>query len=659
MNTRTCFVAAIASAILSTTVVKAQIVLVQWDHSWDYMHPMGTLPDIPAGGDADFDSTWFLAEGDFATQYDGPEFGSAPALVGDPLVTDSFDSGVSRGPFGYGTIDYFGEPGAEFTEFGDDDGDPGNGLAGELSTPETGNRRAAYFRTTFTVPVAGGALVRPIIRGVIDDGAYIYLDGELVAAINMPDTEPQNRDTYDTVNASAAGTSEDFLRVIDLSLPAGSSTGGVEGDPTQAENARIVEQIIGLAPGEHTLAISARSNSQTSSDICMALELSAEEGCLIAVEAGDVVRSDAGTPTNPSDDTFTFDAVVSGVGAGATWSSDDPGSTSGGYGVPVAVGPFPISSSPVTVTFTAESDPGCTAQVIATAPGGSISAAAISNTRDQRGTLDPGDDTFTAVVEVSASFASASWTSTSTDPILVSPGTPASGNYGAPVEFGPYPISAGPVTVDFEDGMDPALVTQIVLATPEFIGGRSLGGTPTPLISSGPLPPQWINDQETPPTISMSNAGGNEWREFRSEVLDLTAVGAVGFSAEFIASETSTTSNYEEGDAFRARLILTGAGVPTTIDLIAAFDTDADGMLSGSPAPYDPALDEFNPSRELTDATLDNLYDLAALIPAAADTAQLVVEAKGISGSESFDVSPDRVQRWLQLRAQRVGYFPQ
>ena len=636
MKTRICLAAVAATAIFSTSPARAQTVLVPWDHSWSFMHPMGAMPDVPAGGDADFDSTWFLPESEFGNQYDGPEFGAVPRLLGDPLVIDSFDSGVSRGPLGYGTIDYFGEPGAEITDFGDDDGDPGNGLSGELTAPESGNRRAAYFRTTFTVPEGGSALVRPVIRCVIDDGAYVYLDGELVAVINMRDTDPENLDTYDTVNAAAAGSSEDVVRAIDLSLPAGSSTGTVEGDPAEAENARIVKQIVGLAAGEHTLAVSARSNSQSSSDICMALELTAEAGCLISAEVNQVVRDDAGTPANPADDTFSFEAVVSGAGAGASWSSNDPAGTSGAYGVPVTVGPFPIASSPVTVTFTAASDPGCTTQVVATAPAGGITAEVLSATRDQRGTLDPADDTFTATVEVGASFASGSWASAGTEPVLVSPGTPTSGAYGVPVAFGPYPISAGPITVDLVDGGDPELGTQLILATPEFIGGKSFGGTPTSLLSSGPLPPQWVNDQATPPTISMSDAGGDVWREFRSEVLDLSSVGAVGFSAEFIARETSSSSNFEDEDGFRARLLLTGAGVPATVDLTAAFDRNSDGMLSGSAAPYDPAQDEFNLSLEATEVTLDNVIDLAALIPAAADSAQLVIEAKGIAGSESF-----------------------
>ncbi len=90
----------LAISIAGTSITPAQDVLVPWDHTWAFMHPMGTLPDVPAGGDDDFDTTWFLSQADFASQYDGPVFGSVPGLVGDPLVVDSYDSGVSPGPLG-------------------------------------------------------------------------------------------------------------------------------------------------------------------------------------------------------------------------------------------------------------------------------------------------------------------------------------------------------------------------------------------------------------------------------------------------------------------------------------------------------------------------------------------------------------------------------
>ena len=414
-----------------------QSVFVPWNHSWDYMQPMGALPDVPVGGDVDFDSTWYLSADDFAAQYNGAEFGASPKLVGVPGTTASFDSGFSQGPLGYGAIDYFAAVGAEFTDFGDDDADPGNGLAGELTTPASGQRRAIYFRTTFSVPEDGGAFVLPVIRYLFDDGGYIYLDGELVAVANMPNTTPPNRDTYATVNAAGTTASETDLRTIDLSLPDGSVTGEAPGDITIAPNARVVKQVLGLAPGEHTLAVSLRSNSQTSSDNVMALELSAEVGCFITVAGSNPVRSDAGTPMDASDDTFTFDATVSAVGGGASWSSDAPGGTGGAYDVPVTLGPFPVSQSPVTVTVTAVSDPDCTAQVTAVAPVGAITATPVSYARNQRGTLDPNDDTFTVSLMVDALFASGTWVSTGTTPVSASPATPASGGYGAALMFGP------------------------------------------------------------------------------------------------------------------------------------------------------------------------------------------------------------------------------
>ena len=81
-------------------------------------------------------------------------------------------------------------------------------------------------------------------------------------------------------------------------------------------------------------------------------------------------------------------------------------------------------------------------------------------------------------------------------------------------------------------------------------------------------------------------------------MFDLSAVGAVGFAAELVARETSTGSNFESVDNFRAKLIVTDAVGTSVINLIAPFDADGNGLLNGSPTPYDPLLDEFNLKRE-------------------------------------------------------------
>lgn len=632
MKTKALICAAMFAAASSLI---AQQPLVPWNHRWAVMHPMGSLPDVPVGGDTDFDTTWYLKTADFAVQYNGPEFGAEPPVNGTAATLNSFDSRLSQGPFGYDVIDYFNVAGAEFTTFGDNDGNTTNGLAGRLTAPSAtapGQRRAAYLRTTFTVPSGSGPLIQPRLRYLIDDGAYVYLDGELIAAINMGATTPANRDEYKgtpEVQASASAT-ENVLRSLNLNLAAGTVV--------PAGNARIVKQTLSLAEGEHTLAVSVRNNSLTSSDMIMALELSADVGCTMVATAGGVTRDDRGTPYVPEDDTFSFSATLTGVNAGATWSSDDPAVPTGSFDTPVNFGPFPVTVSPKVINFTSAFTPPCFAQVSVTPPGGTLQAAMQSTARQPQGTIDPADDTFTAGVLVSGQFVSNAWRVVSTTPATAAAGTPASGTSGAVTSFGPYSVGSAPVTVTVADAADSAITAQVVLAPQAYIGSRSFGGVTTGFLSASPLPTQWVATTALSPVITMGNAGGDIWREFRSPVFDLTAVGAVGFSMELVARETSGTSNFEAVDAFRAKLIVTDAAGTSEVNLVAPFDTDANGMINGSGATYDPLTDEFNLKRDAVGVSINNVLRMEWVIPAGALSVQLVVEAKGIDGTEFFDV---------------------
>lgn len=624
----TIFTAIIATAGASRA---QQSVLVPWNHTWAIMHPMGAMPNVPAGGDADFDTTWYLKAEDFATQYNGPVFGSVPALVGIPATPGSYDSKLAQGPIGYGAAGYFTSTttNPEFTAFG-----AGGTLTIPSGTAPNTNRRAAYFRTTFTVPAGNGSLIKPRLRYLIDDGAYVYLDGELISAIFMATTTPPNLDSYAAtpeVLAGGAGTAtEDVLRTLDLFLPAGTANA--------ATGARTIKQIISLAPGEHTLALSVRNNSLTSSDLAMAVELSAEEGCLISATPTPATRSDSGTPYFTGDDTFTFHSTVTGVNGGAGWTSDDPAVPVGSYDTPTVFGPFPVSASPKVITFTSASAPPCTTQVSVTPPGGTLQAAAQTFARQQQGTVDPADDTFTASVLVTGQFVSNAWKIVSTTPATAAAGSPAGGTSGAATSFGPYPIASSPVTVTLADAADPSITTQVVLTAQAFIGSRSFGGITAPFLSAAPLPAQWVATTGLAPVITINNSSADIWREFRSPVFDLSAVGAVGFAAELVARETSTGSNFESVDNFRARLVVTDAAGASEISLIAPFDADGNGLLNGSPTPYDPLRDEFNLKREPVSTTISNVMRMEAFIPAGALSVQLIVEAKGIDGSDFFDV---------------------
>jgi hypothetical protein len=184
-------------ASVAERISAAETVIVPWDQNWDYHHPMGR---DPVSVDADFNATWFLKAADFATSYNGPAFGGA-VVVGSAANTASFDKGSGAGPFGYGGIVYFTAGGAEMTAFGT-----------ALTTPNSGSRYTAYFRTTFTL---AQDYTSPRIRMVLDDGALVYLDGVLVARVNKADnTEGYTSfasDTTATRNETGASADNELV----------------------------------------------------------------------------------------------------------------------------------------------------------------------------------------------------------------------------------------------------------------------------------------------------------------------------------------------------------------------------------------------------------------------------------------------------------------
>ena len=56
---------------LSRPARAEETLAVPYNQNWKYLNPMGTNP---ANADADFESTWWLPENQFATEYNGPSF---------------------------------------------------------------------------------------------------------------------------------------------------------------------------------------------------------------------------------------------------------------------------------------------------------------------------------------------------------------------------------------------------------------------------------------------------------------------------------------------------------------------------------------------------------------------------------------------------------
>ena len=162
-------------------------VILPFGSSWEFLHPTDGMD--PAGVDADFATTWHTPE-----EYDGPIFSDpAPAMLG------------------YGGIS-------------------GRLIATDISTPASGDRYTAYFRTTI-ITAQDYDWVEFEIEA--DDGGVLYIDGEAVASLNY--------------------TGEDKYS-------------GLADDQTlEAAPRKVV--VDGLSTGEHVVAFSLHNGSPISSDI--------------------------------------------------------------------------------------------------------------------------------------------------------------------------------------------------------------------------------------------------------------------------------------------------------------------------------------------------------------------------------------------------------
>jgi hypothetical protein len=334
--------------------INAQTTLVNWDQSWNFFHPTaGTLP--PGSGltipHPEGSTPWFASESDFNATYSGPSF-TASGL--------GFESGSGQGPLGYGSIKYTTD--TVDPEF--------QAIATILSTPTSGDRLTAYFRTTFTVPDNGSFYVTPSIRYLLDDGGFIYLDGELILEVNVAQGALDNFGTQ----ASGTGNTETVIRTAELSLPVGARTGGnLEVNPAVGANATLMSSINRLAPGEHTLAVSAHNNNSTSSDLALAVQfVSVVADCLITGSAATSTRNHNNTPKDPDDDTISVDLTIvpEGVSA-ATWLIAGPAGsslvgTTGAYHTPVTLQNIPISeftSGSLIVEIADSANAGCSTTI--------------------------------------------------------------------------------------------------------------------------------------------------------------------------------------------------------------------------------------------------------------------------------------------------------
>ena len=390
----------------------------------------------------------------------------------------------------------------------------------------------------------------------------------------------------------------------------------------------------------------------------------------LVATAGAVTWNNQGT-VNPADDTISAPVTISAVNLGAStgWTSNG-NPASGLYADPQPVTFTALASaSPSTVTVS-NASPAVSSSFTLTRPAPTLTATLVAGSivRNINGPGDS-DDTVAFQVNVAAANAGPSF-STNTNllghPHLTS--VSAGGAYaGSPVTLtlsnvpnsgttvgvvftdNSYPVAPAPVTVNVAI---PAAVAPLA----QIIGRKNFGAGLSDVTSTGTPGVAWHNFPASRSLLMTTGGAADDVVD--SEILDLSSVGAVSFTAQLVARENSTGSNFETGDKFKAELIIDGAAPVSVLGSLDSGDGapsagpngPADGYLNGfqgvaagavtAKDDYNANLirDEFNTGGEIADNALNNTISLAFPIPAGANSVQLRISGRGVAGSEAFIV---------------------
>ncbi|MEZ5039122.1 MAG: hypothetical protein R2828_04495 [Saprospiraceae bacterium] len=186
--------------------------------------------------------------------------------------------------------------------------------------------------------------------------------------------------------------------------------------------------------------------------------------CAIQALAQNIQCNDNGTPSNPNDDTFTFDLLVNDLNnASLSWETTD--GLTGFYGFARAMGPYPISGGAVAFNIVDSEDPSCTAFLSVDPPATCsddcvLSVDVVQVKCDDQGTDSDGDDdTYTVLITVRAVNANGrGWRVEGEGNIIR--------QYGNSLTLGPYLIRDGGISFTIVDVDDPDCKQQVEIDAP-------------------------------------------------------------------------------------------------------------------------------------------------------------------------------------------------
>lgn len=394
----------------------------------------------------------------------------------------------------------------------------------------------------------------------------------------------------------------------------------------------------------------------------------------VSAIAGAATFNNQGTVT-AADDTISAPVTISAVNLGAStgWTSDGtPAAGNYADAQPVTFTAL-ASSSPATVTVS-NASPAVSAAFTLTRPAITFAASLAAGTivRNDNGPGDA-DDTLTFTLNVSSTNGSPEFAIDSVTPVTISGAGAYPVGGTVTVTLGNLPVLAGNIVLVVHDAGYPLSAANVTIAVPAAaaagpsIMGQKNFGAGLSDVTVGVPSALWVNYPGQRQMVMTAGVAADTIAE--SEVLDLTTVGGVSFTAQLRARDVSTGSNFEVGDKFKAELhVDSGATVipliPGAADVgdgssavTVGANGPADGYLNGytgtagtdliTSAVYAAAIedydanrarDEFNSAAQPGAARMTGTIALSGFVPAGANDVKLVIYGAGAAGSESFIV---------------------
>lgn len=286
-----------------------------------------------------------------------------------------------------------------------------------------------------------------------DAGCFVRLDVSAPPSCsNLCALEASIENIYCDDNGTASNPTDDvYFAEVRVTGANTSPLGFNIGTGTGQYNTLVTVGPFPIADGDVILNITDREDPVCTTSLTLTAPAeTCSEVCEISVEILNIQCDDNGTPTLADDDLFTFDVIVNGFNYSESWVSDE--GVTGAYGEVTTLGPFSIAEGNVSTNITDAASAACTVEVVVEAPEPCsndceiVSAGLRDLLCDDNGTpADPADDTYTFALQVTGNNVSGNWTSN----------LGVEGAYGAPVLFGPYPISEGGKAITIADAADP------------------------------------------------------------------------------------------------------------------------------------------------------------------------------------------------------------